>query len=246
MVKTLIEQLGLTEAEYNTYITLLKSGRSLANQLIKKLQFHRATVYDILSRLIEKGLVSYVEINKKKYYTASDPGRFLEIINEKKKDLESNEVSVKELISNISKMSKIDRHEHIAKIYEGKEGLKAIMQDILKSKEFLVLGGEVQFKEILPVYTGIWAKERERKRIYAKILVNNNPNIPKSKWKYNIVKTVNKEYNLPNPTIIYENKVAMIMYEETPLTIVLIESKNTAQTYRTHFNMLWNLNKPIK
>ena len=58
--------IGLTETELNVYKALLRMGISLAADVIKSAQIHRATAYDVLNRLMEKGLASYIIKNKKK------------------------------------------------------------------------------------------------------------------------------------------------------------------------------------
>lgn len=237
-----IKNLGLTETEYNVYVALLKNDNTPAGEIIKKLKLHRATVYDVLSRLIEKGLVSYILINDKKHYSAADPEKLVDIISEKKAELEEKEKNIKKIASELSSLKNIGREKikkHIATIYEGKEGLKTIMQDIIFSrKDFYVLGGqELRFKDLLPAYTKIWAAEREKLKIYAHKLTT-EPKL--SQWKFNIEKRVPKEYSMPSSVIIYGDKVAIVLNKE-PLTIILIENKNVAKSYESHFNMLWKL-----
>ena len=242
-MENILKYLDLTETEYEVYLVLVRAGRSPANQIIKLMKLHRGTVYDIINRLIQKGLVSYIDINKKRYYNASRPERLLEIIKEKEAEIESSEKLVKKLVNDISKMELIKKGERIVEVYESKKGLRTLMQDLLTVKEFLGIGGEIQFQEILPVYTRLWANEREKKKVFAKILTTKSG---RSKWKYNKLRRIPKEFMLPNPTIIYGDKVAILSFEERPLSIIMIESKNIALTYRNHFNLLWKRKNNIK
>lgn len=228
--------IGLTETELNVYRALLRMGMSLAADVIKSAQVHRATAYDVLNRLIEKGLAGYIVKNNKKYYKAAPPERIIEIFEEKKKTLESEEKEIRESVKKLEQIKLLEKKKDIAQIYSGKEGLKAVMQDIIADGSgFMVIGGEVKFSDVLPIYTKHWAEAREKRGIHAKILTTK---AKKSNWKYNSVKRLPEEYNFPSPTIIYGNKVAIILYEE-PVTIVLIESRQIADTYRSHFNLLW-------
>ncbi|MBU2442745.1 MAG: helix-turn-helix domain-containing protein, partial [Nanoarchaeota archaeon] len=63
----ILEDLGLSEAEAKVYLALLETGSTLAGPIIKKTGLHRGTTYQILQRLIEKGLVSYVIKAGKRY-----------------------------------------------------------------------------------------------------------------------------------------------------------------------------------
>ena len=231
-----LTKLGLTELEYKTYLTLRKLGKSLPGVIIKELQLHRATAYDLLNRLIKKGLVSYIIINKKRYFIAEDPSRLLDIIAEKELELETQKKELKKVIYEIQTSDKIKLHQEIAKILQGKEGLKNLMQDILNTNQnFLSMGGELKFSDILPIYTKHWAKKREKKKIFGKLISNYKT---KSHWKMNHIHYLPKEYNLPTPTIIYGNKIAIITSDEH-LTIIIIENEKISIAYKNHFNFLW-------
>lgn len=93
--------------------------------------------------------------------------------------------------------------------------------------------------DILPIYTKHWAKEREKKKIYAKLISNIKTT---SKWKMNSIRYLPKEYNLPTPTIIYGNKIAIITPDDH-YTIILIENEKISKAYKNHFNILWNIAK---
>lgn len=227
-------KLGLTDTEYLVYITLLKEGLSLAGPIIKKTQLHRGTVYDVLERLITKGVVSHVVKENKRYYEAASLGKFLDNIEEKKKSLEVEEKETKEALKELSKIKEKMPSSEV-QVLSGKEGLKTLMQDIIKErKNFYVLGGNIRFQEVLPVYTIHWAKAREKYKIYAKILTTYSQD---STWKYNETRKLKKEFESPTSTLIYGNKVALFLPEE--LMIVLIKSENVAKSYMAHFNALW-------
>ena len=229
------EVLGLTKTEERVYIALLKEGSTLASSLIKRLQLHRATVYDVLERLVEKGMAGYVVINKKKHYEANSPEKFLEIINEKKKQLEDAEIKAIKVVKELSKIQKQTTSSNV-KILSGKEGLKNLMVELLKVKEFLVLVGEVRFSEYLPIYTKHWAKERVKRKVYARILTNMVLDI---KWKYNKYKKLPKGLSFPSSTLIFGKKIAIVLPEE-PLKIIFIESKQSYDSYKSEFELLWN------
>jgi sugar-specific transcriptional regulator TrmB len=233
-----LERLGLTNTEAKVYKSLLYEGSCLASQLIKKLQLHRATVYDVLDRLVEKGLASYIIKNKKKYYTASNPEKFLDIIKERKEQLENEEKEAEKIVKELEKIKEKTPSSSI-EVLSGKEGLKNLMQDLLTVKEFLIIGGELRFEDYLPIYTIHWAKERENKNVFARILSNLKPT---STWKYNKHKQLPKDRNFPTSTIIYNNNVALILPEE-PLRILIIKSEKTAEAYRSEFEMLWKISK---
>ena len=226
--------IGLTKTEERVYVALLKKGNSLASALIRKLQLHRATVYDVLERLIEKGLVNYMVIDKKKHYEANPPEKILDILRERKKEFEEKEIEAIKIVKVWSKIKEKTPSSNV-QILSGKEGLKNLMSGLLKVKEFLVLGGEIRFSEYLPIYTKHWIKEREKKKIYARILCSLT--VRKS-WKFNKHKKLPKDLSFPSATITFGNKVAILLPEE-PLKIILIESEQTSRAYKSEFEVLW-------
>ncbi len=57
-------ELGFEQREAQIYTTLIRDGELPALQLARKLKIDRTTVYDILERLIAKGIVSTIIKNK--------------------------------------------------------------------------------------------------------------------------------------------------------------------------------------
>lgn len=50
---------------------------------------------------------------------------------------------------------------------------------------------------------------------------------------------ISEEFFNPTPTAVYGNKAVIVVWE--PLTIVMIENSELADSYRKYFEMLWNM-----
>ena len=87
LIKTLQEQ-GLSEKEAKVYVACLELGDTTAGDVTVKSKLPRTLVYDLLSKLIEKGLVAYVIKNNIKYFKASEPQQFIKTLKEKQKGIE--------------------------------------------------------------------------------------------------------------------------------------------------------------
>ena len=59
-----LKDFGLSEKEAKVYLTLLREGSCTITPLIKKTQFQKGSLYDMLERLMEKGVVSYPGCSK--------------------------------------------------------------------------------------------------------------------------------------------------------------------------------------
>jgi HTH-type transcriptional regulator, sugar sensing transcriptional regulator len=238
----MLEKFGLTKTEEKVYLALLKVGNSPASEIIKKTQLHRTTVYDVLERLISKGIASYIIQNKIKSYSAVNPSKFLDIASEEKKQAEEKQKLAKQVMSEINLIKQEAKAKSLAQIFVGLEGQKTIMKDIIdEGKDFMELASEGRFEDELYEYTQQWAEQRRKKNIKAKLISKKGDDAPI--WKMNEVRFIEEEYQSPTATIIYGNKVAIFIHED-PVLIILIESKQLAQSYRNYFNVLWEIAKP--
>ena len=93
IIKNLQEQ-GLSEKEAKVYVACLELGDTTAGDVSFKSKLPRTLVYDLLSKLIEKGLIAYVIKNNIKYFKASEPQQFIKILKEKQKGNRRNFTSV--------------------------------------------------------------------------------------------------------------------------------------------------------
>ncbi|MFH1585697.1 MAG: helix-turn-helix domain-containing protein [archaeon] len=235
----MLGEFGLTKTEEKVYLTLLKLGESSAAEIIKKTQLHRTTVYDVLERLIEKGLASSIVKDKVKHYSPVNPSKFLEIATEEKTRAEKKQELAKKIIQDIGVMQKGAKTKSIAQVFVGEKGQRTIMSDIIETGEdFLIFGSEGSTRETLPIYVEQWAAARRKKNIKAKIIATQGTKPPI--WELNEIRFVSKEYQSPATTMIYGDKVAMFIDEE-PFLIIVIENKKLAQSYRNYFKLVWGV-----
>jgi sugar-specific transcriptional regulator TrmB len=236
----MLEKFGLTQTEEKVYLALLSLGNSPAADVIKKIQLHRTTVYDVLERLISKGLVSYIIQNKIKSYSAANPSKFLDIALEEKKEAEEKQNLAKRIIEDINLIRQSTKTKSIAQIFVGSQGKKTIMQDIIdEGEDFIDFAGGGRFEDDLSLYTKQWANQRVKKNIKAKLIFPKGAkDVPI--WKMNKIKFMEKEYQSPTATLVYGNKTAIFIHEE-PELIILIESEQLAKSYKNYFNILWKI-----
>ena len=234
----MLEEFGLTKTEEKVYLALLRLGESPAADIIKKTQLHRTTVYDVLERLIEKGIVSHITKNKIKNYIPTSPGKFLDIATQEKTQAEKKQEDAKKIIREIESIKSEAKVQSLAQVFVGNEGRKTILKDIIDvGEDFFVLGGRGKLEDVEPIYTKQWAEKRWARNIRAKIIEVIGAKAPL--WKLNQVRFITPEYESPILAFIYGNKVALFVNED-PITIILIDSKNLAQSYKNYFNILWN------
>lgn len=237
----MLEEFGLTATEEKVYLSLANTGESPASLIIKKTQLHRTTIYDVLERLIEKGLVSFIIKNKIKYYLTANPSKFEDMALEEKNKAEKKLQLAKELMNEITSIRKQEKDNSNVQLFVGDKSLKTVMEDIIREgKDYFILGSGGKLSNTLPSYAQQWAEKRRKKKIKAKIIYVERANAPK--WKLNEIKYIPKEYASPVSTTIYGKKV-LIFLDESPVLMILIESEKVAKAYKNYFDLLWKIAK---
>src|SRR3989338_11365214 len=91
MNEKILEEIGLTKGEIKVYFSLLKLGETTTGKIIEEAQISSGKIYEILEKLIKKGLVSYIIKEKTKYFSATSPRRIIDYIHEKEHELMKKE-----------------------------------------------------------------------------------------------------------------------------------------------------------
>ncbi len=231
-----LEEFGLTKNQSKVYLKLLQLGPSLASQVSGQTRINRSLTYTILKELAEKGLVSYFIQNNKKYFQAAQPREFLNILKEK-------EEKIKEILPRLEKINILPESEKV-EVFKGQEGLKTVLNDFLKYKEYYVIGGVGKSIEALPYFIDGWHKRRIKLKITRHVIISEDARGKKvSKFPLTEARYLPKQYETFESTTIYGNKVVHTIWVQNPLAIV-IESKKIHDAYMKQFNLLWKIAKP--
>jgi sugar-specific transcriptional regulator TrmB len=234
-----IKKAGLTENEAKIYEALLELGARPAGSLSRRTGLHRRVVYDVTDRLIKKGLVGYIIENGTKIFSASNPKRFLEIIEEEKNQIQNVLPEMMQIFGSAKEKQRED-----TQFYKGKEGLKSVFEDQLaEGKEILIMGGSPMAYEILEYYFVWFDKKRVKQKIKTKIIFDEKLkekklNIPLSEIKY-----LPAKYSSPLAINIYGDKVAIILWNKENPFVIVIKNRDISEGYRKHFEMMWKMSK---
>lgn len=228
-------KLGLTKREGEAYLALLKLEEAKAGDIASHTREDRTNVYDSLKSLIKKGLVSYVMKNNKTIYRVAPPEKLKDLIEEKQKILQETLPSLNEIYQSY-------KPKPVIEVYEGKEGIKTVLSDILKEgKDFVGFGATDRAYQLLPEFTKRYLRERKRLKIAARQFYPHGENVLPS--PYSTFKAIPAEYAGPATTLIYGDKVALFMWFVDPPVVVLIRNKEAARAYKNQFEFMWKIVK---
>lgn len=242
MRKQVLLKIGLTGNEADIYLALLELGPSLVSKIVEKTKLNRTNIYDRLKRLINKGLVSYAIKSNRKYFCAAKPKRILRYLKEKEEKIKEEKEAVQNILPELERIQPATREETV-EVYEGKEGLKTILEDVIRSKkDVLTYGSEGNFSRILRFYFKHYLKRLEKVGIKMKVIFNHSDSKTPFERKFAEARYIPKEYKTPTEITIYGDKVAIFLLTEEPKAI-LISSKIIADAHRKHFNLMWTIAK---
>ncbi len=234
-----LEQLGLSGAEAKVYLALLETGSTLAGPIIKKTGLHRGTTYQILQRLIEKGLVSFVVKSGKRYFEATDPERFLDILKEK-------EESLKNILPELKLKKQLSKEKQETTVYSGVKGIHSVMDKMLEDLNpngiYYDFGVSGLFRQVMGPYWDIWQKKKRKFKIKSQVIFTEeikkkNPKLLKD--YFGEARFHPKEFYSITDTIIYKDTVVLFIWTAKPPIAVVIKNKDNAESYKKQFKFMW-------
>ena len=119
-----LEELGLTPGEIKVYLALTKLGETTTGPLVDESHVSVSKVYQILDRLSRKGLSSHIVKKGIKYFKSADPNRLLDYLKEKERNLEKQEINLKEIIPQLAEIKGTAITEETAQVYDGLKGIQ--------------------------------------------------------------------------------------------------------------------------
>ena len=100
-------KLGLTDGEAKVYLALLKTGSATVGPLVKESKVAYSNIYEILDRLVEKGLASFIIKSKTHYYQAVQPNRLKDYLQKQRDNLEKQEQLLADLVPKLESFAKL-------------------------------------------------------------------------------------------------------------------------------------------
>ncbi|MBN2051908.1 hypothetical protein JW756_00215 [Candidatus Woesearchaeota archaeon] len=248
MDMNILEQIGLTRSEIKVYLALLELGVTTTGPIVNKSGASSSKIYEILDRLIKKGLVSYIRKGKTKNFEAAPPSRILDYFKEKDEELDRQRKQVEQLLPELEIKRQLSKHQEEATIYKGMKGVETAFYDALKlmkkGETFYVYGIPPRSDKINYFFVK-WNKERAKLGIKAKQLFNESARgelqaLPENN-PLSQIKVMQQDQVMPVGINIFNDQVILFPSEteKQPLLIV-INNKEIAQSFKTQFDIFWN------
>jgi len=236
MIQEALQGLGLNRREILCYTALLELGSSKIGAIVKKTGIPSSKIYEILDKLINRGLVSYVKIGKIKHYQASDPKTLLNYIDEKKKKVE-------EILPELLLKQKFSKKQSV-EMFEGQKALFSLFTDLINdaksNEQYLIFSiNEENKNDAANLFFKNLAVRRKERKLDVRLLKNMEHY---KKEKHTKLKLKYTEFNLPQGITIFRNIVVILSWVESPIAIK-IESETISNQLKEFFLGQWKIAK---
>ncbi len=245
-----LEEIGLTKNEIKVYLALLDLGLTTTGALIKKTGVHTSKVYDALGRLSEKGLVTYIIKANIRHFKAVNPDRILNFLEEKKKKLNQQEKDVKGILPELKLKQELVGDETEAEIFKGWKGMEtvyAMLRDRLKKGDINYVFGasKGEIEERVRTFFTKHIDLLGKKGVKQKIIFNESArgNLPIYEKYLRLFQLKYLENTTPAEINIWADKTMIIILKKSP-TVILVNDKKVADSFRQYFEVMWKLAKP--
>jgi len=247
-VITYLKQLDLSDIEAKIYLTLLKTGPISIRDLAQTVDIKRTTAYLYVDQLAEKGLIIKLIHGSKKLISANEPEHLKILIEEKLKNAQKVEQDFPTILDllNTSLPDKEPSVESEIKNYKGRNAVKSIYEEALRSQEIRALANLDEVAHTFP----------ENAQLFDNA-VNNNPRMKilelvvdtpytrkrkeqaKQRTKAHRFKFLPKNMQLSSTDIlIYEGNVSFIDIKNQ-VSAVTLHNNNLYNNFNLLFEFIW-------
>lgn len=236
--------IGLSEKQAKVYVALLELGKSSVQDLAQRAKVNRATTYVILDELMELGLVSSYDEGKKTFMVAESPERLQALLEAKKREIEAKESDLKKLLPKLKQKHQTTDNGPVVRFFEGKEGLKMAVKEILGHSEVK----DVQMfynKDLIDQYFSDEERQEIRnvrmgRHIKSQSIYSTSRDPLPEKEKYSERIRVSGE-EFPNycDIALYKNKVRIASFASDKPVGIIIQDEAIYKSFLSLFELAW-------
>lgn len=244
ILEKILEDLGLSEKEAKVYLACLELGESAPADIAKHSGINRATTYVIAEKLTKDGLMSQLEKGKKTYFTAENPEQLLRLLRKQEQNIKNKEQEFQKYLPELKTIFDTAGERPKVRFFEGKEGIKAIQEDFLNSKDRRI--EEVySWDDVRNVFSEDDLKKiremRKNKKVHTRaIYIRQSGKIAQVSLEgLSDLRIIPREkFPINSDILLYDNKVAMISLRGK-LVGAIIENSAIVSALRSIFNLAW-------
>lgn len=242
-----LTKIGLTSGEIKIYDALLELGETTRTELAKKSGISPSKVYDVVNRLMEKGIVSSVKKHGVLHFSAANPERLKDFLEKKEEEIKSEKVVVDSLLPSLLARYSETKEKTDVEVFYGWEGMRTVYSDIAKSQKKgdnnYIFGASMGLDpKQADIHFSKYHQEVEKKGYSINIIFNENMRGYKDRVKYYATHKLHKVRYLYQDTFtefnFYKDTVLFVMLLKKPI-VIRVKSKEAADSFRKFFATMW-------
>lgn len=248
-----LEQLDIKDDEAQLFISLLEYGTQTVGELAKRNYLSRPSLYGLLRRLTELGLVIESQKNGVKVFTAATKEKAQQLLSQKISSLKEAQTDISLLYENTVKQETLGAPRF--HLFEGKSGLENILNDML-------LYRDIETKAYWPIKAMVdilgrdffieHNKERIRRNIYTeaiwpesqKLSIALHPYLGFGEEFLREIRIAPKDVSFTMGYWIYGKKAACISSKNESFGFI-IESKEFVDMLSSQFKLVWDVSRRL-
>ncbi|MFH1073409.1 MAG: helix-turn-helix domain-containing protein [Nanoarchaeota archaeon] len=233
---TVLEELGLSKRESAAYLALLESGLCTVGSITKKTGIPSSKIYEVLDRLIMKGLVTAIIMKDQKHFQAADPETVLQYFNQRQERYEK-------ILPRLKEKQRFSKDKQEVEIYEGNQAIfRMIIQLVEQAKrgdEYLSFSlGEEHGDPDISRFLSNLAWRRIEKGLDIKVIssIKARKTIESAYPRIMLKKLHNRytSFHFPQGMIVLNDYLIILEWPQRS-TAIRIKSRNMAEKYRKFF-----------
>jgi HTH-type transcriptional regulator, sugar sensing transcriptional regulator len=256
MLEELLENLTLSSDESGLYLYLLEKGPQTAGRLAQQLGYARPTLYDMLARMQEKGVVLLDEQRTTRTYGA-EPPHVLEHLFQKRVDyLKAQQKKFQSLLPELEKRASTRMLTPRFQFFEGMEGVQNVLKDFLLYRDIETFSFW-PIKSMVEVLSGEFFHWHNKQRIRQNISVRAiwpaqevvdikiHPALGHGKEYLREIRVAPTDVHFTLGYWCYANKAAFLSSQAECFGYI-IESAEMVAMLKAQHDIVWNLSRKLE
>lgn len=240
-----LKRIGFTDGEARVYSAMLKKGSSTVGPLVKESGVAYSKIYEVIERLMKRGLVTFIKKEKIKHFQVTNPENLNSYLQKKQEDLDGQKQTLTKVIKDIRMISLESIQE--AEVFTGLKGLTSayelMLADAKKGEDFLFFlpFSNEHSKTIEDFYSRVGPRFRDS-GVTLKGISNESHRDSKiiKQQQWSRMRFVG--YPLPSTVDIFKDRILFISWNNP--AAFLIQSQELADQFRKYFYTVWAEAKP--
>ena len=248
MIEKVLAENGLTLKESKVYLATLEMGEATVTNLARKTHLKRTTVYDVMTELSKRGILSVTKRGRAQYISAVSPRHLIERFKSAARDAEG-------ILPELMEIAFASPLKPRVRFYEGLEGLKEVLRDMSRST-----GQTIGFSDYAKMPKELFAfiqkdvvPERKSRKNFIRLICPVNPTNQRIQKDDALHFREHCLLEFPDPLhndleiLMYDgSKIGFLCYEENARFGLVIDSKAIFTMMSNSFWLLWTMAQKMK